>query len=177
LPRIALRQAQLSSHSPAFQLDGLVMSSVSTPASPVWADEPPPLVRWRSWPLRDNFLVGALGVMGLVAAAAVVYWETGRLHLAIGAGAVLAVSAWRFFLPVTFELNADGVHQWVWGRHRRISWSEIRRHQILSSGVLLLPHEQSSPIDVLHGLFLPWGLRREEILAQLRYYLDQPVSG
>ena len=152
------------------------MSSATTPTSTTWTDEPPPLVRWRRWPLRDNFLVGAIGTIALVAAGALVYWQTGRLHLAIGAGLVLAISAWRFFLPVTFELNAEGVHQWVWGRHRRIPWSEIRGHQILSSGVLLLPYDHGAPMDVMHGLFLPWGSRRDEIMAQLRYYLDPPTA-
>lgn len=153
-----------------------MMSSVSTHSSSAWADEPPPLVRWRRWPVRDNFLIGALAIVGLAAAGIFVHWQTDRLHLAIGAVLVLAVASWRFFLPVTFELNAEGVHQWVLGRHRRIPWSEIRQHQILSSGVLLLPHEHGSPIEVMQGLFLPWGLRRDEILAQIRYYLD-PTAG
>jgi hypothetical protein len=153
-----------------------MMSSASTPGNSTWTDEPPPLVRWRSWPLRDNYLIGTMGIVGLVGVGILVHWQTDRLHLAIGAALVLAVAAWRFFVPVTFELNAEGVHQWVWGRHRRIPWSEIRRHRIFSSGVLLLPHEQGPPVDVMHGLFLPWGLRRDEILAQLRYYLDPPAG-
>jgi hypothetical protein len=154
-----------------------MMSSVSSRGNSAWTDEPPPLVRWRRWPLRDNLLIGAMGIAGLVGAGVLVYWQTDRLHLAIGATLVVAIAAWRFFVPVTFELNAEGVHQWILGRHRRISWSEIRCHQFFSTGVLLLPYEQGSPIDVMHGLFLPWGLRRDEILAQLRYYLDPPLSG
>lgn len=152
------------------------MSSNSAHVSSAWADEPPPLVRWRRWPLRDNFLLGALALVGLVAAGMLVYWQTDRLYLAIGAALVIAVATWRFFVPVTFELNAEGVHQWVFGRHRRIPWSEIRQHQIFSSGVLLLPYEHGSPIEVMQGLFLPWGMRRDEILAQIRYYLD-PMAG
>lgn len=152
------------------------MSSVSSPDNSPWTDEPPPLVRWRRWPLRDNILIGAMAMVGLVLVAYFIYSQTNRLPLAIGASLVLAVSAWRFFVPVTFELNAEGVHQWVWGRHRRIPWGEIRHHQVFSSGVLLLPHEEVAPIDVMHGLFLPWGVRRDEILAQLRYYLEPPLS-
>lgn len=117
-----------------------------------------------------------MALAGLVAVGLFVYWQTGRLHLAIGAALAIAVTTWRFFVPVTFELNAEGVHQWVFGRHRRIPWSEIRQHQIFSSGVLLLPYEHGSPIEVMQGLFLPWGMRRDEILAQIRYYLD-PTAG
>lgn len=125
--------------------------------------------------MRDNFLIGAAGTAALAGAGMLIYWQTDRLHLAVMAVLILAGTAWRFFIPVTFELNAEGVHQWVWGRHRRIPWSEIRRHEIFSSGVLLLPYEQGAPVDVMHGLFLPWGMRRDEILAQLRYYLDPPA--
>jgi hypothetical protein len=127
--------------------------------------------------MRDNLLAGFVAVAGLVGVGALVHWQTGRLHLAVGAAAVLAIAAWRFFVPVTFELNAEGVHQWIFGRHRRIPWSEIRRHRIFSSGILLLPYEEGPPIDVMHGLFLPCGLRKDEILAQLRYYLDPSVGG
>ena len=152
------------------------MSSASTQGGSAWVDEPPPLVRWRRWPVRDNFLAGALAIFGLIGAGAFVYWQTDKLHLAIGAAAVLVVASWRFFVPVTFELNAEGVHQWIWGRHRRIPWSEIRRHQVFSSGVLLLPYEEGSPIEIMQGVFLPWGLRRDEVMAQIRYYLD-PTAG
>ena len=150
------------------------MSSASHVGHSTWTDEPPPLVRWRSWPLRDAPLAALVVVAGLIGVGMLVQSQTGRLHLAIGAALVLALSAWRFFLPVTIELNAEGVHQWVLGRHRRIPWNEIRRHRVFRAGVLLLPHEQGPPIDVLHGLFLSWGRRRDEILAQLTYYLDPP---
>ena len=153
-----------------------MMSTASARGNSAWADEPPPLVRWRRWPLRDNFLFGAMALVGLAAVGLLVYWQTDRLHLAIGAALAIAIATWRFFVPVTFELNAEGVHQWVFGRHRRIPWSEIRQHQIFSSGVLLLPYEHGSPIEVMQGLFLPWGMRRDEILAQIRYYLD-PTAG
>ena len=152
------------------------MSSTPNSSTSAWTDEAPPLVRWRSWPLRDHLLLGALAIAGLIGVGLLVQWQTDRLHLAIGAAAAVAVAAWRFFVPITFELNAEGVHQWIFGRHRRIPWSEIRSHRMLASGVLLLPYEQGPPIDVMHGLFLPWGLRRDEILAQLRYYLDPTMQ-
>jgi hypothetical protein len=152
------------------------MPSLADPTNSSWTDEPPPLVRWRSWPLRENPLIGMLALAGLVGAGMYVYWATGRMHLAIGAALALAVAGWRFFVPVTFELNSEGVHQWFLGRHRRIPWTEVRRHRVFRSGTLLLPYERDAPIDVLHGLFLPWGRRREEILAQLRYYLEPPAE-
>lgn len=101
---------------------------------------------------------------------------TGRIHLALLAAAVLAASLWRFFLPVTFELNADGVNQYFFGRHRSIIWKEIRRYELRPAGVLLSPFSDSCPMDAFRGLFLPWGDRRDEVLGQIRYYLDRPKA-
>jgi hypothetical protein len=139
-----------------------------------WADEPPPLVRWWSCPVRDNILSALVVLAGLTAAGMGVHAATGRLHLALFAVLVLTMALWRFFIPVLFELNTDGVNQWVFRRHRRISWNEIHRYDICSKGVLLLPHTDRCPMDAFRGLYLPWRNRREEVLAQIHYYLDPP---
>jgi len=147
-------------------------SSTTDRDAAAWGRDPPPLVRWRSWPLGEHLVWATVVLAGLAAVAAVVYLRTERVYLAAMATAAVATCGWRFFLPVTFELNADGVNQWVFGRHRRVRWHQVRRHRIYSAGVLLLAHEKPSPIDVLWGLFLPWGRRRDEVMAQIEYYLD-----
>ena len=139
-----------------------------------WADEPPPLVRWWSWPVRQNLLGSVAMVVGIGCSAMVVHHVTERLHLVLFAVLALAVALWRFFLPVMFELNGDGVNQWVLGRHRRISWNDVRRYEICSGGVLLLPHTDYCPMDSFRGFYLPWAKRRDEVMAQVRYYLDPP---
>ena len=134
--------------------------------------DPPVPVQWRSWPLREGALRASLVLAGLVAAWAVVRWVTGQMHLALLAMAALGLSLWRFFLPVTFELNAQGVDQWLLGRHRHIPWQAIGGYEVCQAGVLLLPEADCCPIDVFRGLYLPWGSRREEVLAHVRYHLD-----
>ena len=138
------------------------------------ADEPPPSVQWQSWPMRDSLPAAAMVVGGLVAAGAGVVWITAETHLALLAVGVMAIALWRFFLPASFELNTDGVSQWLFGRRRRIPWREIRRYEVCSSGVLLLPRADRCPIDAYRGLYLPWGKHRSEVLAQVHYYLDRP---
>ena len=150
------------------------MSTTSEHHDAPWAREPPPAMRWRNWPLRDNVLAG-LGVLAALSAAGLgVRWVTEQTHLAWLAVALLALALWRFFLPASFELNADGVSQWRFRRCRRISWNAVRRYEICSAGVLLLPHADRCPMDPLRGLYVPWGSRRDEVLAQIRYYLDRP---
>ena len=153
------------------------MRSSREKAHPGSADEPPPLVRWWSWPLHERLLTGMVVVAGILTSGVGVWWLTGKTHLGLLAAGALAVALWRFLVPVLFELSADGVNQWVFGRHRRIPWNEIRRFEIGSTGVLLLPHEDRCPMDSFRGLYLPWGRRRREVLAQIRYYLAVPMDG
>jgi len=148
------------------------MSNV--PKNPLVADEdePPPLVRWRSWPIADKPLQAIFLMAGLIAVGMVAYRTTNRMHLAVLAAAVLAAALWRFFLPVMYEVNADGVNRWLFGRHRRIPWGEVRHYEVSSTGVLLLPCQRRSAIDVVRGEFVPWGSHRDEVLAQIRYHLE-----
>ncbi len=120
--------------------------------------------------------MAAVAVLGaLVVAGFVVYGVTGRIHLALFASIVLTASMWRYFVPVTYELNTDGIHQWTPGRHRRIPWNEIRRYDADPAGVMLLPYPEACPIDAFRGLYLSWGDRGEEVMDQVRYYLE-PVA-
>ena len=148
------------------------MSTMSAREEPFWPEEPPPSMRWWSWPLRENTLCAGLVLLGLAAAGIGIRQLTGATHLALLAVAVLAIALWRFFLPVQFELNADGVNQWLFGRCRQIPWKAICGYEVCSAGVLLLPRADRCPMDPLRGLYLPWGSRRDEVLARVRYYLD-----
>jgi hypothetical protein len=149
---------------------------MSSPSEPFDLSEPPepPPVQWRSWPLCEHIPASVAVVGGLIAAGVGVRWITGETHLALLAVVVLVLAMWRFFLPKLFELNAEGVNQWLLGRYRRILWSEIRCYRVCSSGVLLLSRAEARPIDVFGGLYVPWGKRRDEVLAQVRYHLDRP---
>jgi len=148
------------------------MSTGSTRRAPTLRPEPPVPIQWRSWPVREGVVGASLVFLGLVAAWALVRWITGQMHLALLAMAALGLSLWRFFLPVTFELNAQGVEQSLLGRRRCTAWEAIGRYEVCKSGVLLLPHRDRCPIDVFRGLYLPWGSHREEVLAHVRYHLD-----
>jgi hypothetical protein len=102
---------------------------------------------------------------------------TGRSYLGAFALTALALSLWRFFLPVLFELNAGGVHQRILGRRRHVPWKSIHRCEIFADGVLLLPMADRCALDALRGLYLPWGGHRDEVLANVRYYLPVNADG
>jgi len=150
------------------------MSTESKRRGPSRADNPPPALSWRCWPIREHPMGTLIVLAGLAAAALGVRWLTDQTHLALLAVGALALALRRFFLPVVFELNPEGVQQWLFGRHRRIPWTVIRRYEVCPAGVLLLPFADRSAMDAFRGLYLPWGSHRDEILFQVRYYLDRP---
>jgi len=136
--------------------------------------EPPPVpIRWRSWPLRDDMPRSSAVLAGLLAAGLLAGWLSGRAYLALLAMAALAAALWRVLLPVDFELNNEGVHQWVFGRYRRIPWRAVGRYEICRTGILLLPQPDDTALASFRGLYLPFQGHREEILVQIRHHLEQ----
>lgn len=132
---------------------------------------PPPPLLWRSWPIEEGgatawFLACVLGGAMLLAG-----WQTQSALGALFAGAVLAAAAWRYFWPVHYEINSQGVFQTIFGRRQRISWRSIGRVEIGRDGVLIAPDAGASA--ALRGIYLPWGLHRAELLVIVDYYLQQ----
>jgi hypothetical protein len=124
--------------------------------------------------LSENLTQSGLVLAGLLAAGLAVRGVTGYTYLALLAVAALALSLWRFFLPVVFTISAEGVNESLLGRDRRIPWLAIRRYEVYPKGVLLLPHSDAARVDCFRGLFLPWGDHRQEIVALLNYYIPAP---
>jgi hypothetical protein len=136
----------------------------------------PPAIRWTSWPIRDEPPQAILAASAAALAMLTAYAATDRAHLGLLAVGVVLASMWRSLLPSTFELSGEGVDHKVLGRIRRVPWAEIRRYERRGSGLLLLPHADRSALDAFAGLYLPWAGRRDEILAQVEYYLDRSAS-
>lgn len=141
------------------------------PEPPSGGDLPAP-ISWRSWPAREGLVRTAAVVLGLLAAAAVVYWATGGTVLAVLAAAALAVALWRFFLPVEFELSEEGVGQRIFRFERLIPWQAVDGYEACAAGVLLFSQNAGSPLASLRGLYVPWTSHREEVLAHVRHHLD-----
>ena len=136
---------------------------------------PSPL-RWRSWPVRDKPLRAALVVAIFTAVGLVVFRLTGQTTMAWAGVLAMAISVWRVFVPVDYELSVGGVDQWILGRRQHSPWPSIRGYEIFTGGILLLPQGQVCPMDAFFGLFLPWSQHRDEVLAHLRRHLGAPLT-
>jgi hypothetical protein len=128
------------------------------------------------WPMRQR-PAGSLLAFALAAAASwLVGWSSQRLLLGLLAAAVLALTLWRTWLPVAYEVGIAGVTVIVLGRRRRIPWTAIRSYQVRDDGVLLSPDAQLTPLAPLRGLYLPWLHQRDKVLANVEYYLQNHAS-
>lgn len=146
------------------------MSSLpSTASAPAIRRGPPPPVSWRSWPLEEGGASAwwlSIVAVGVIVA---VWLSTGSAPRTLVACAALGVAAWRFFVPTHYELGAQGISQEAFGRLRRIPWRAFESAELCREGVFLRPANESWLPP--HGMYLPWGSRRSEVLAQIDYYL------
>jgi hypothetical protein len=70
---------------------------------------PPPPLRWRHWPIEEGGPSAWLLSLVMLGATGMVGWETGSATWALAACGLVAAAAWRYFVPVYYELNArDG---------------------------------------------------------------------
>lgn len=147
-------------------------SSSSTPVQIELTARPvtPVPLAWRSWPVVDSLGEFALLTTALVGAPAIVLQSAGPGYAIFAFLAVLTVT-WRSFVPTVFELSALGITETRLGRTRRIPWMSIDRFLIGTRGVFL--SSRGAPLEMLRGLYVPWGVHREQILATLRYYLPR----
>ena len=124
------------------------------------------------WPLRQR-PASSLAVLALAGGASwLVGWASTRWEAGAIAAAALAITLWRTWLPVRFELNGSGIAQVFAGRwKRRIPWSAIGAYDVRTDGVLLVPDPVVTPLSSLRGCYLHWGDQREAVLANLEYYV------
>ena len=141
-----------------------------------WIQEPPPVLRWRFWPIVDIWYSGPIIIVLYAAMLWQIYFATGNQWLVVVIGLLLLLLMAKILLPTSFELNADGIHTWFIGRHRFIPWSQIRAHESDRRGFLLLQAEKRSVLDAVGGTFLPAGRHRDEIALFLHHYVD-PILG
>jgi hypothetical protein len=124
------------------------------------------------WPLRQRPVASFVALAIAGGASWLVGALTNNGAVGLGVAAVLAVTLWRTWLPVRYEIGSGGIVQRVWRWRRRIPWTAILRYEVKGDGVLLLPDAAATPISALRGLYLHWIDRKVEVLANLDYYLQ-----
>jgi hypothetical protein len=85
--------------------------------------------------------------------------------------AALAISVWRLFVPVTFDIGSRGIVQTLWSRQRRIPWHRVAGYEVLSRGVLLSPESERTALTPLRSIYVRWNDKKSELLEVLDFYL------
>ncbi|GHT24301.1 hypothetical protein FACS189419_09170 [Planctomycetales bacterium] len=94
--------------------------------------------------------------LGLFVAAlgCIILQSGGQILLAVCL-LLLLLTVWHIFLPVKFEINAQGIIRTVLGRRWFIAWRDIKGYQIRYNGLLLLPQNKRYFVESFNGFFLP----------------------
>lgn len=155
------------------------MSTASTIARyyGLMIEDEPPLLEWDDWPIRDDWRVAVLLVLGLCLTSLAVFWVTGRFLWTVVADLLVAGSFGRWLLKATYRMGPYGVERIVFGRLQRIPWRAIRSVRIENTGVFLFDTAHPCVADVLRAVFVPFGPNRDAVLARLEYYLAQGMQG
>jgi len=133
---------------------------------------PEDVVVW-NWPLRDEGLKSWAMLATAVALVAAVWSIWRDAPFTILAATALALSLWRLWLPVKWELGLTGVTQTALGLRRRIPWMAIARFEYAPAGVWLFSDREESS---LRGVFIGYGGQRERVTACIDYYLGTWTS-
>ncbi|MBD3294020.1 hypothetical protein GF394_00870 [Candidatus Fermentibacteria bacterium] len=127
------------------------------------------ILRWVSHPARERpgatvAYVAIILIAGVLAAAVMdnnLWW--GMLGVM-----VLLLSGWTFFLPVTFEMDGEGVKKKsIFGTEEK-KWNQVKSIVPDRYGVLLSPFPQPTRLAKFRGLSVQFSNNREEVLEYIR---------
>jgi len=129
-----------------------------------------PVIQYRIWSLWERKFTSLVILSLTLGLMLAVYHFTGKTHLAVGVGILLLGSVWRLFVPMQFELSAEGISRWTFGYRRVIPWSNIRSYVIQKEGILILSNRTRYPLDAMRGIFIPIP-RKYRIAVQRRFFI------
>jgi hypothetical protein len=96
----------------------------------------------------------------------VTVWFTFEIWLyVVLSGVVLFFSMARFYFPVHYRLDDEGVRIRFLGREKARPWSDFRNVYVHRDGIYLAPFEQPSRLDAFRGLGLNFGENGDEVVS------------
>jgi hypothetical protein len=140
--------------------------------------EPSPVatIRWRSWPLADDWRWSWLLPAGILCVGVVVAWLGGGWLVGLAAVVTLALAMWQFLLPVTYDICPLGVRRYALGRIRLVQWSAIGAFQLRSNGVIFFQRTNPAAVDLFSSLFVPYPSDEDEVVVAVRLYLSNATE-
>ncbi len=153
------------------------MSETTRTSEPAPEPEIVPTLQWRCWPLGDGMPYSWIGVSAIGVVFGVTLLVAESWLAACAAACLLIVAGWRFFIPVSYTVDAGGLSWSVMGRRRSIAWSSVRHCAIRFQGVMLYTRQRVAPLDALRAVYVPWCGNREALLDVLKRRLAADALG
>ena len=117
-----------------------------------------------NWPLLQDGWRSVFYVSLTAAVSLVTGYFTGHKPSAMLAAMAMVISMWRFWFPVRFRFNFNGITQTVLGRQRLIPWRFVRRCETLPHGIFFYYTNDRSAFSHLSSLYVDWRDRRDDLL-------------
>jgi hypothetical protein len=133
-------------------------------------------IRWRNWPLADDWRWSWLVPASILCVGAVVAWLGGGWLIGLVAAGTLALTMWQFLLPVTYEICSLGVRRYALGRMRLVPWSAIGAYQLRVTGVIFFQRTDPTAVDLLSSFFVPYPSDEDEVVVAVRLYLPNATE-
>ena len=134
-------------------------------------------LRYSFWMLFDQ--KGVLGFLLLAAAALSVglWYVTDSLLLGACAFGVFLLTFWQSFIPVSFEINANGIVRENFGQKLFIAWEDVQGYRVQPRGILVFPHTDRYPLVVFRSLFLPVPQElKEDVQRHFILFVEQVID-
>jgi hypothetical protein len=111
--------------------------------------------RWTYFRLREKpesaWFAMAIALLLLL----LVVGTTGRWYLGVLSVGAAVLILWRFLLPVSYELDAQGVRESVGGITRRLMWRQVRRVEQIDTAFVLFPYARNNLLARIGAIYLP----------------------
>ena len=151
--------AQLSSHSDTEQ-------PASTPDATVQTLE------WKTHLLARNPVKGVIP-MAVSVFFCVMVWLAFEIWLyVVLSGVVLFFSMARFYFPVYYRLDGEGVRIRFLGREKSRPWSDFKNVYVHKDGLFLAPFEKPSRLDAFRGVGLNYNENKDEVVSFVKARLN-----
>jgi len=90
---------------------------------------------------------------------------------------IFLLTFWRTFVPMSFEINNEGIVRGTLGRKLFVAWEDIRSYRVQPTGILMFPHTDRYPLEPFRSFFLPVPKElRDDVQSRFALFVDRVVD-
>lgn len=133
-----------------------------TAEMPAEGDQRRATLEWRIWPAKQRPVVGLLVGGVLLVSVWFIVDVTDSLIAGVAGTAFFIYALRKFFFPVRYRIDENGVYGWDILYKNAYSWAEIRRLKSEADGASFSKRAQPGLFDEYWQINIDWGGHRNE---------------